>query len=399
MIRIADGLLRRSITTDAARTLLARPWRTLASAIGVLVGVASGVVTLALASSQQAQVDQNFDRQLSPVVILEAQPTTAPRNVGPDATELLRPQLAEIPGRQVGGELSTWRRTAVLSTSSVDPGRTVSVFGAGPGALQAAGAHALTGSIQALGAEAAAHPLAWIGIDAARTAGLDRASLPGAALLVDGAPVSVAGVISEGTRFPALGRSVILSPAAARSIWGAPEQERIVVEVRRGSARSVARHLMVGLDPSGQHPLLDATPPDGAVTRQAVGSDLRRAGLSFSAVALVIGVVSVAGAMTTSVIQRTREIGLRAALGWTPMRIARLVVTESMGLAAFASVIGTAAGLAVAAEVCARNRWPFVVPTFAAWMPTLLGVAAGGIGGAAPSLRAGRISPTEALRG
>jgi putative ABC transport system permease protein len=391
--------LSRSLASDAASSLLARPWRTLASAVGVLFGVASGAVTLTLAASQQAQVDRNFDRQLTPLVVLEPAPIEPALNlVGAEPIDRLERQLDDIGGRQTGGELTTWRREAQVAATASAPTLPTPVFSATVSALDAIGSEDLTGSTGLLDSSGP-QPLAWIGSELAADLGLDLRSGEGAAVVVDGAPLTVAGVLSEATRFPSIGRAVVVSADTAAHLWSEPEQRRIVVEVRRGSASVVARHLLVGLDPTGRQPIANVTPPDGTITRTAVGNDLQQAGLTLSAVSLVIGTVSVAGVMTSSVVQRTREIGLRAALGWSSARISALIVTEALALGIFAAVVGTAIGLAAATAVCDRNGWPTVAPTYVAWLPPILGVVAGGLGGLVPALRASRISPTEALRG
>jgi putative ABC transport system permease protein len=385
---------------DASATLLARPWRTLASAIGVVVGVASGVVTLSLAASQATAVERNFDRQLSPLVILEPAPSaTGSSRTGPAPMRLLTRQLREVPGPQTGGEMSTWRRKANVTVSAATPGVAAPLFGADADGLAAAGARDLTGSLGLLDHLVASGPIAWIGEDLAKSLAIDRADANGSTVRVDGIELSIAGVITEGARYPALGRSVVVSPALARDRWGSADQERIIVMVRRGSAAAVARHLTVGLDPAGMNPVIDVTPPDGAITRDKVGADLTRAGIALSLVALAIGIISVASVLTTSVIQRTREIGLRAALGWSVARLACLILTEAILLGAFAAILGTAAGALVATGLCERNGWLTVIPPIAAWLPLLLGIVAGGVGGLPPAIRAGRVAPTEALRG
>lgn len=394
------GALHRSLPSDATSTLLARPWRTFASAIGVMIGVASGAVTLTLAASQQAQVDRNFDQQLAPLVVLEPGPVAPGRvPLGSDPAELLPGQLDDISGDQTGGELTTWKRDTHVATSPAGPQRRATVFGATSDGIRAAGSDDKTGSLPLIDSPASHQNLAWIGADLAADIGIDERGSTGAVVYVDGMPLSVAGIHTDGTRFPSLGRAIVVNPAAAAAIWGEPEQRRFVVHVRRGSAAVVADHLVAGLDPADQRHIINSTPPDGGITRRAVGRDLERSGLTLSAVALIVGAVSVAGVMTSSVIQRTREIGLRAALGWSTWRISALIFTEAAVLGGFASVVGTTVGLAAATYACSRNGWPLVAPTYVAWLPPALGVTAGLLGGLAPAIRASQISPTEALRG
>lgn len=69
---------------------------------------------------------------------------------------------------------------------------------------------------------------------------------------------------------------------------------------------------------------------------------------SFGTLALVLVIVSVFGVTSYSVAERTREIGIRAALGAAPVEIARLILRESLAVAAAGLAVGTLCALAVA---------------------------------------------------
>jgi ABC-type antimicrobial peptide transport system permease subunit len=98
------------------------------------------------------------------------------------------------------------------------------------------------------------------------------------------------------------------------------------------------------------------------------------------------------------VAQRSREIGVRLALGATPSRTTLLVVRQSLGWAILGIVIGLAAAAAVGQfvqpllfETSARDRL-----VYAAAAAALVGMAAAA--SALPALRAGRVDPTVALQ-
>jgi len=65
----------------------------------------------------------------------------------------------------------------------------------------------------------------------------------------------------------------------------------------------------------------------------------------FAALALIIASVGIYGVMAYSVTQRTREIGVRMALGSTPSRIFRLVVGDGMRMAVFGVIVGVVASV------------------------------------------------------
>jgi len=114
--------------------------------------------------------------------------------------------------------------------------------------------------------------------------------------------------------------------------------------------------------------------------------------------ALLAAVLGLYGLMAYAVTRRTRELGVRIALGATPARVTRLVLRSGLTLAA----AGVAAGLAIAAYAGAWLQ-PYLFETSPRGAAVLAGVAAillatAAAAGWLPARRAARISPTDALR-
>jgi putative ABC transport system permease protein len=118
----------------------------------------------------------------------------------------------------------------------------------------------------------------------------------------------------------------------------------------------------------------------------------------FAAVALTLAAVGLYGVVAYGVAVRTREIGIRMALGATVTRVLRGFFTEGLATA----VVGATLGLAIAAGL-SRFLTAFVVgispldpSTYAAAAVVLLAIA--GLASFIPSARAARVSPVDALR-
>jgi cell division protein FtsX len=383
---------------DALHTLSVRPWRALGMVSGVVVGVGAGVVTLGFTAAEEAQVLAQFDRQLSPVAVVE----------GPSRVDAVRSPLSPLdadvegtlataPGVFVGGELTTWTREALVRPNAYTAAEVAPVFGVTSGGLDAAGVELVAGRDLAAGL-VGDDPVVWVGEQLAGELGLLPLAPTGRVVVVDGVELSVAGFTSGAARYPALSRSIVMSSAVAARLWPEAEQPRVLAHVRRGSSAVASDHLLLLLDPTGGAGLADQTPSDGGALRGEVNADVRRAGLALSALALGIGVISVANVLSISVLERTREFGLRSALGWPMGRIARLVMIEATTAGVVASIIGTALGLAVWRVLCVTNDWEPVLPELAVWLPATGGLAAALLGGIAPALRAGFIDPVDALR-
>ena len=120
--------------------------------------------------------------------------------------------------------------------------------------------------------------------------------------------------------------------------------------------------------------------------------------LGLAGAAILLAAVGLYAAMSQAVARRTREIGVRLALGAVPGDVRRLVLREAIALAILGSAAGL--GLALAAGQVIRERLFGVGPSD----PVSLAVAIGVLGAVAlvaawsPARRAARVDPVDALR-
>jgi putative ABC transport system permease protein len=117
-----------------------------------------------------------------------------------------------------------------------------------------------------------------------------------------------------------------------------------------------------------------------------------------AAVSLVVGGIGLMNIMLVSVTERTREIGVRLALGARGTDILTQFLVEAVALSAVGGVIGIAFGLAIAYGAALLLHIPFVVPGIAG--PIALGVSilVGIVFGVVPARKAARLNPLAALR-
>ena len=119
----------------------------------------------------------------------------------------------------------------------------------------------------------------------------------------------------------------------------------------------------------------------------------------FAAVALAIAVIGVAGVLAFSVSGRTREFGIRLALGAQPQHLLRSVIAEGAVMASVGVVVGAAAGYVIArlaGSYIADMHMPGATPVLAAAIVLL---AAAVVASVWPAARAARVDVMEALRG
>lgn len=149
--------------------------------------------------------------------------------------------------------------------------------------------------------------------------------------------------------------------------------------------------------------------PDQPVERAATLEDIRAAVLSpdklnaivfggFAAVALLISVVGVAGVLAFSVSGRTREFGIRMALGAEPGHILTGVLREGLAIAAIGVLSGLVVGVAGARAIAVWVRHVHQPGALSLFGSAAVILVAAAIASAIPAARAARVNVVEALR-
>ena len=121
-------------------------------------------------------------------------------------------------------------------------------------------------------------------------------------------------------------------------------------------------------------------------------------GTALPAIGLIVGALVIMNIMLVAVAERTREIGIRKALGATRADVLSQFLIEAATLSAIGAAIGIGFGIALAKAVAAFTPLPAAVAIWSIFAALALGAGVGIVAGVYPASRAARLDPIEALR-
>ena len=135
-----------------------------------------------------------------------------------------------------------------------------------------------------------------------------------------------------------------------------------------------------------------------AKARNTANNELSILILIIAGVSLVIGGIGIMNIMLVSVTERTREIGIRLAIGAHGTDVLMQFLIEAVILSIFGGGLGILAGIGASEFLSYYKGWTMVIPTF--WVVVAFLISAGvGIGfGFFPALKAAQLDPIDALR-
>lgn len=224
----------------------------------------------------------------------------------------------------------------------------------------------------------------------------ELALAPGRDLEIEGRSYAVAGIYHSGILFEDSG--AVLSLGQAQRISGHEgEATDIVVQLAPGvGARRAARRIARAFP--GTQAITD---PQQALRVGANATLIAKAILVIVVIALIVGAISVANTMAMSILERQGELGLLSTVGWSPVRVASLILGEGIAVSVLGAAVGLFLGVIGAGLlVRALGVGGYVSPAVTAWglgRGLLVGVAIGVLGGIYPAWRVTRMRPLRAL--
>jgi putative ABC transport system permease protein len=189
-------------------------------------------------------------------------------------------------------------------------------------------------------------------------------------------------------KFRGLRNSLVLNVKAddERSFQAAQDEARSIMRIRR--------HVLPGHDED----FFVGTADSYISLWQSISSAFFAVFVMVSSISAVVGGIVIMNVMLVSVTERTKEIGVRRAIGATQQDILRQFLTESVMQCVIGGLIGVAIGFACALALRQFTDFPAAVQTWVAILGVFLSSGIGLFFGIYPAVKASRLDPVVALR-
>lgn len=389
--------------------------RSTLTSLGILIGIAAVVLTVGLGQGAQQEVSDRLAALGGNLLIVSpgSSTTSGLRGGFGSASTLTTADAEALASKTAAPDVAGVAPVLQSSNQSLVNGSTnwtTTVVGTSPSWLSVRGRHLSAGRFLTAADESAAAAVTVLAADTASElfGPLDPV---GQTVTINSVPYEVVGVLttagSDSTTNLDDQAIVPISTAAQRIVGGANRTSVQTIYVKAISPGHLgAAYQETDAILQYRHAITASSSSDFSITTQqsvisttsSVDSTLTTLLIGVAALSLIVGGIGVMNIMLVSVKERTREIGLRKALGGTPAIIRRQFLCEASMLGLTGGLLGVATGVggAIALPHLIDNPVTLSVP----WILLAIGVAiAIGVGfGVYPAARAARLSPIDALR-
>ena len=252
------------------------------------------------------------------------------------------------------------------------------------------------------------HPVVVLGVSTADVL-FGSVNPVGQAVRIRGFPYRVVGVLEEQGSFMSISldnlavaparspiRSYLTRPGAVEEIILKTDDPDLVIPVREKTVEIM--RLRRRLRPADLDNFAAETTDSSLLFWDRISNVLFLALPGLVGISLVVGGIVIMNIMLVSVMERTREIGVRKAIGARRADILVQVIIESTTLSGIGAVVGVGVGVGLTVLVGAVSPLPAVVAPQWISLGVALGVVVGVVSGVYPASRAARLDPVDALR-
>ncbi len=388
-------LTRRDLLRVGSIGLRSRRVRALLSALGISIGIADIVGVLGISQSSKSGLLTELG-QLGNLLTVQASNTAFGQQTElPTTSEGMVSRIGPVTDvTEIGSIDNTYvyRNSLVpaINTNGISLTATDAALPATLGATVAHGAF--------LNAATAHFPTVVLGAEAASLLGIDNVANP-TEVWIGGHWFTVIGILKPVELVSQMDSMAFIGFPVAEQYFGFDgHPTELFLRSVPSQVTAVASVLSATVDPQNPSSVAWDLPADILKAEVAATGAYNGLLLGLGAVALLVGGVGIANVMVISVLERRSEIGLRRALGASRRHVAEQFLAEALLLSVLGGVAGTVIGLAATAVYAVSQGWAVQIPAIALYGGMAAALVIGAVAGLYPSMRAARLSPTEALR-
>ena len=398
-------MLIRETAKSAWRSLSSNPLRTLLTMLGMIIGTAAVVAVLGIGEGARSSVESRIRSLGSNLLMIRPGPAQA-GGVRSGSVKTLTPEDAEaleaLDGiAAVAPEVSGSAQLRYMTNNL-----NASVTGITPSYLDVCSISVASGVGVSDHDEQQRARVAMIGADVARQL-YGGASPLGTRLQINGSPFRVIGVLAEkGASVNSPDDGVFVPLSTHRTVLFGQDHLSLITmqlasEDRADQVVAQVEQLLrlrhrLRADQASDFGVMSLTQVLQTMG-QVTGTFTTLLG-SVAAVSLIVGGIGIMNIMLVSVRERTREIGVRMAVGARRRDILRQFLVEAVVVSLAGGAVGVGLGYGAAALLARFGQWPTVVPSYAVGLALAVSVVIGVAFGVGPARRAARLDPVEALR-
>ena len=395
-------------------TFRGNPVRALLTLLGIVIGVTTVITMMALIEGLRVKVEKDMSQLGADSFKVTKWPTM---NFGPVnwAKYAKRPPLQLDDARSIEENAEHVSLVAVtddewgqkIETAAASTRPNVTVFGGTPAVLETSGLTVDAGRFFNETEAVDGRNVAVVGRDVA-DALFPNMNPVGYEIRVRDRPYTVVGVLQRRGSFLgmfSLDNQVYIPLRAFQQSYGKARSLDFAVKATAAEhvkkAQEEAENILRrrrGVNPGDEDSFEVATNESMTSTFNNMSMMVSIAGFGVCLLSLVVGGIGILNIMLVSVTERTKEIGVRKALGARRSRILGQFATEAVML----SLVGGAIGVALGFFFAFLGRWMLGFPTTVpGWAVALSLVMSSGVGllfGIYPAYRAARLDPVEAMR-
>jgi putative ABC transport system permease protein len=383
--------------------------RSLLTMLGIVIGVGAVIAMVALGNGAQAQIRERIARLGTTVLQIDPQRVTTGGIQGTIAVKLTTKDVDMITARSPNVVAVNWCQDRQLQVVWKNQNANTQVTGTAANFLEVRGFHLAAGRMFGQAEEVGRRRVAVLGADILPLLGSPSPEqMIGEQIRIAGRGFTVVGVMAQqGTTGFGDGDEQILIPFQTSrfqvigtdridDIWALVDTEDSLPSATAEIQAAIRRSHKTRIGAPDDFRIRNRAELLGTLSETTATFTLLLAGIA--AVSLLVGGIGIMNIMLVSVTERTREIGVRKALGATRMNILLQFLMESVVLCLLGGAIGIGAGMVAASQLSRVMGWPTVVNGMSVAIAFAFSSAIGVGFGVWPARRASALDPIEALR-